>query len=150
MSNNQNTKQQQALQAAEAERDALRNQVAELQARNEELASMPEGVSMQSAGSFQPAGPAKYKFEVTGRGMRKGVHVSESAQVIAAPDESEAIRIYCLSEERDGRRVPRNQVLDPSNFRFTANCLTKERQKGIREQYDNAGTPAELIPQGAR
>jgi len=134
--------------ASKDETTALRAQVEALQAEREQL--IAGGPTLQAAGSFAPAGDAKYKFRVAARGVTGGQKQSLPPADIPAPDESEAIRIYCLAQETGGQLTARKAVLEPSSYSFDVKCLSPQRGNDIRQQYVAGGVPESLLPVGAR
>jgi len=133
---------------ARDETAGLRAQIEALQSEREQL--IAGGPTLQAAGSFAPAGKARYKFKVVGRGFANGKRKTLPPAVIHAPDESEAIRIYCLAEESGGRLTARKAVLEPSSYAFVVACLSPGRVQDIKQQYERAGLPGSLLPAAAR
>ncbi len=132
-----------------------RNETADLRAQIEALEKerkhlMAGGPTLQAAGSFAPAGEAKYTFRVVGRGFAEGRKVTLPPAEIAAPDESEAVRIYCLAEQTGGRLTARSSVLEPSSYVFDVECLSPERKQNLRAAYEAAGFEGGQLPAGVR
>lgn len=142
------------------EQDPVADRIAELEAEVAMLREENSGLLNAPSGQPQRAdqvstlracvdGP-QYRFQVEGRADRKNVP-PVAPVTIEAPDESEAIRLACLVEEKDGQLVARPAPLNPSAYHFKAVCLdATARKAGIVAQHDEADTPNKFRPTFAR
>lgn len=138
----------------EEQNKQLRERIAELEAAGKET-TLPYGVSapLGVVSLVEQSRKGKhYLFEVTPLQAKGGQNPALAPQRITAIDESEAIRLYCVSEANEaGKRFARRQPLDPSRHSFRAIAFnSKKRHADLMAQFDAAGTPQELRPAFAR
>lgn len=139
------------------ENDQLRNRLAELEATQQD-ANLPFGLSatLGAVGLIEQSRKgAKHRFAVSARNGQNGsgdASTELKPQEIAAVDESEAIRLFCVSEPNSaGKRQARTSPIDPSRHSFQAVAFDPTaRFAGIAKQYDDAGSPERLRPAFAR
>lgn len=146
-------RQLEATQRQLAENESVKKQLEETQKQLAEMqqraADAPHGLSAPQGRVSQLHQSNKgkqYDFRVTQTGKVNGRDI-RNERIIKACDESEAIRLFCISEEVNGNIEPREVGIDPSRFTFQVAPVDRnERFADARDRFKEGDVPKRMMP----